>query len=235
MDRTRTRGRALRAIGAALLVAGTVTLTAPVVVGAGTGEATGTGSAGQTLVVTPAHDLDPSGETVTVTGSGFDAAAGFDIATEGMYLALCVDNGPGLQPTPCVGGIDMTGATSSARWISNNPYEGVGGVVPVAADGSFSTTLSLAVADEFTDCRALTGGKQCKVFTRMDHRAGGDRSAGSHGDDRAGHPGAGRDAGRHFPRRHGSADPARPGPRVRRRRDFHPQRGVRLPGRHRRR
>lgn len=167
--------RAAAALGATLVVAGLVAVASPLVVAAGTGTGTGTGAAGQTLTVTPVTDLDPTGETVTVSGTGFGAAAGFDLATEGMYVGFCVDNGPGQTPTPCVGGVDLTGESGASRWITNNPYVGTPAVA-VAADGSFSTTITVQRADENIDCATLTGGKQCKVTIRMDHRAGGDRS-----------------------------------------------------------
>lgn len=170
------RPRRLLALGTTLLVAGAVAVTAPALVaGAGTGSGSGTGGAGQSLTVTPVDDLDPAGETVTVTGTGFDAATGFDTATEGLYVALCVDNGPGQQPMPCIGGVDMTGESGASKWVTNNPI-GSAPSVPISADGSFTTTVELARADEFTDCADLQAGKSCKVFVRMDHRASGDRS-----------------------------------------------------------
>jgi hypothetical protein len=175
MSRTASPRRLLAA-GAALIVAGSVAVTAPALVGAaGTGTGTGTGTAGQTLTVTPVDDLDPAGETVTVTGSGFDADAGFDTATEGLYVAFCVDTGTADAPSPCVGGIDMSGESGSSRWVTNNPYPGTPSVA-VAADGSFTTTIVVQQADENVDCADLPAGQECKVVVRMDHRAGGDRS-----------------------------------------------------------
>ncbi len=141
---------------------------------AGSGSRTGTGPSGQTLTVTPADDLDPAGETITVTGAGYTAATGFTIATDGLYVGLCVDNGPGAQPSPCIGGVDMDGATGSSQWVTNNPYEGVP-AVPIAADGSFTADISIQRADEFVDCLALTGGRRCVVVSRVDHRRSGDR------------------------------------------------------------
>ena len=139
---------------------------------------TGVGPGGQTLTVDPVTGLDPAGAELTVTGEGFDAAAGFDVATDGLYVALCVDNGVGQTPTPCVGGVDLTGSGSASRWVTNNPIAGVpaAAVTPMAADGSFSTTITVTAADRFVDCTTLPAGKQCKVFTRLDHRASGDRS-----------------------------------------------------------
>jgi hypothetical protein len=142
---------------------------------AGAAPGTGTGVNGQTLTVSDVDDLDPTGTTVTVTGAGFDADAGFDVATHGIYLAVCIDNGPTQAPTPCVGGVDMTGASHTSRWITNDPLPGAD-AVPMAADGSFTTTLDVQAADAYVDCLAPPAGKACKVFVRRDHRAGGDRS-----------------------------------------------------------
>lgn len=172
---TPTRRRRLIAAATTLALAvGVVGALSPATP-AGAAPGSGTGSAGQQLTVSKVDGLDPDGETVTVTGSGYTAAAGFDIATEGMYLALCVDNGPGQQPTPCIGGADTGGETSASRWVTNNPYQGTP-AVSVGADGSFTTTLTLTAADANTDCNDLPVGKSCKVFTRMDHRATPDRS-----------------------------------------------------------
>lgn len=181
MNRSRSRARAALAAtlaGGLLLVAGPARADSAVSASSSARLGTGSGTAGQTLTVTPATDLDPSGSTVTVTGAGFTAAAGFDIATEGMYLGFCVDNGPGLAPTPCVGGVDITGSGSASKWITNNPLPGIppAALASVSADGSFTTTIEIARSDQFVDCAALPAGKSCKVFTRMDHRASGDRS-----------------------------------------------------------
>lgn len=38
--------------------------------------------------------LDPDGDTVRVTGEGYDA-------TKGIYIAFCKDNGDNRIPSPC--------------------------------------------------------------------------------------------------------------------------------------
>lgn len=140
-------------------------------------EGTGTGPNGQTLTVSEVDGLDPGGSVVTVSGSGFTDAAGFDNDADGIYLALCVDNGVGQTPTPCLGGVDMSGESSSSRWITNSGIPGQPALtVPMGSDGTFTTTLSVSADDGTTDCFDLAEGKQCKIFTRADHRAGGDRS-----------------------------------------------------------
>ncbi|AOS66081.1 neocarzinostatin apoprotein domain-containing protein [Actinoalloteichus hymeniacidonis] len=128
----------------------------------GTGQATG--PEGQQVEATPVDDLDPAGADVRVTGSGFDV-------DKNIYVALCVDNGPGAQPTPCVGGVDMSGEAGSSKWIGTDPY-GSNLTIPWGSGGSFDVTLTVPAADEFVDCRETA----CSIITRRDHQAGGDRS-----------------------------------------------------------
>lgn len=175
MTHTRPTRRlaALLAMALALATAGVTSLAGPAPAGAAPG--TGTGAGGQTLTVSEVADLDPNGATVTVTGEGFDADAGFDVATMGLYLSVCVDQGDGQVPTPCLGGVDQSGESATTRWVTNNPI-GSASVVPIAADGSFTTTLRVVSWDENTDCFALPEGQSCKVVTRVDHRGGGNRS-----------------------------------------------------------
>jgi hypothetical protein len=169
-----TRPRRLVALATAAAVAcGLLAALAPAgPVAAASG--TGTGPLGQTLTVSDVDLLDPDGATVTVTGADYDVA-GFDLATEGMYLAVCVDKGPLVAPSPCVGGVDVTGEGGSSRWVTNNPYQGTPSVA-IAADGSFTTTLDIEASDADVDCLDLPVGQSCKVVTRMDHRSSGDRS-----------------------------------------------------------
>ncbi|MGW5636963.1 hypothetical protein [Streptomyces sp. NPDC003832] len=115
--------------------------------------------------------LDPAGETVTVTGSGYNTE-------KGIYVAFCVDNGAGKTPTPCVGGVDMSGESGASVWVSSNPpsygeglakpYEGGG------HKGSFSVQVKVRAKDANTDCTA--SGVTCAVITRNDHTRGGDQS-----------------------------------------------------------
>ena len=170
---TRRRVATLLVAAFAVATAGVLATTAaPVAAASGTG----TGPNGQTVTVSDVDDLDPEGATVTVTGAGFTTANGFDpsILGDGIYLAVCVDNGVGEVPTPCIGGVDTSGESTASRWITNSGVPGL--TVPMNSNGTFSTTLTIAASDENTDCFDLPTGKQCKVFTRMDHRAGADRS-----------------------------------------------------------
>ncbi|MFE7270518.1 hypothetical protein [Streptomyces sp. NPDC057623] len=130
-----------------------------------------TGPEGQRLTVSKSSGLDPDGETVTVTGSGYNTE-------KGIYVAFCVDNGAGKTPTPCVGGVDMSGESGASAWVSSNPpsygeglakpYEGSG------HKGSFSVRLKVRAKDANTDC--TESGVKCAVITRNDHTRGGDQS-----------------------------------------------------------
>ncbi|WP_214111227.1 hypothetical protein [Acrocarpospora catenulata] len=131
-----------------------------------------TGPEGQTLSTAKAT-IDPAGESVVVTGSGFDI-------TKGIYLAVCVDNGPGQVASPCVGGVDMSGQSHSIYWISSNPPPYAVDVVKPYTDqgngkGGFELTLDIKAQDtQGTDCTA--SGVQCVIYTRADHTRSSDRT-----------------------------------------------------------
>ncbi|MGW5636960.1 immunoglobulin I-set domain protein [Streptomyces sp. NPDC003832] len=130
------------------------------------GSRTVTGPEGQKLTVTPVNHLATEDQTLKVTGSGYDV-------DKGVYVALCVDNGPGELPTPCVGGVDMSGASHSSAWISSNPPDyGEDLAVPYGPGGSFAVELTVDAKDEFTDCFKA----KCVLATRADHTLSGDRS-----------------------------------------------------------
>ncbi|MFE7270521.1 immunoglobulin I-set domain protein [Streptomyces sp. NPDC057623] len=130
------------------------------------GSRTETGTEGQKLTVTPVNHLATENQTLKVTGSGYDV-------DKGVYVALCVDNGDGELPTPCVGGVDMSGASHSSAWISSNPPDyGQDLAIPYGDGGSFEVELSVDAKDEFTDCFKA----RCVLATRADHTLSGDRS-----------------------------------------------------------
>src|SRR5690625_3354010 len=165
--------------------------------------ASASGPDGQQVTVTPSDGLNPAGQRVTVSGSGFDVA-------KGIYVGICVDNGPGRQPSPCIGGVDMEGAGGSSAWISSNPpASGEGLAQPFqqsGGKGSFSTTLLVKAADAFGDCLAPASGPRRRgIGTRADppptrdrradvyvpvtvggSQGGGPSSGGGQGDDAAG-------------------------------------------------
>ncbi|KUP96203.1 hypothetical protein [Thermobifida cellulosilytica] len=130
-------------------------------------------SGGPSLTVSKTSGLNPEGEQVTVTGSGYDTS-------KGIYVAFCdISNAnASTAPGPCIGGVDMSGGSGSSVWISSNPpsygqglakpYEGSG------TNGSFTVQLTVKAADEFTDC--LAEGVRCAVVTRNDHSRSSDRS-----------------------------------------------------------
>ncbi|MFD7708556.1 immunoglobulin I-set domain protein [Streptomyces sp. NPDC059786] len=130
------------------------------------GTKTVTGPEGQKLTVTPVNGLATEGQTLKITGSGYDEE-------KGIYVALCVDNGDGELPTPCIGGVDMSGTSHSSAWISSNPPDyGEGLATPYDDGGSFSVELTVDAKDEYTDCFKAT----CVLATRADHTLSGDRS-----------------------------------------------------------
>ncbi|MFD9859656.1 hypothetical protein [Streptomyces alboflavus] len=129
-------------------------------------EGSATGPQGQRLTVTPVNELAPKKQKLTVTGSGYDEK-------KGIYAALCVDNGPGRTPTPCVGGAATDGGSKASAWISNNPPpHGADLAVPYGKDGSFKVELTVDAKDGSTDCRTT----RCVLATRADHTLPGDRS-----------------------------------------------------------
>ncbi|QSB14281.1 hypothetical protein JQS43_22675 [Natronosporangium hydrolyticum] len=146
-------------------------LAAPVASSAAAGPAaaaqsSGTGPEGQQVTVSTTTGIDRSGATVTVQGSGFDT-------NKGIYVAYCVDNGPGVLPSPCGGGADTSGSLGASHWISDNPPSYAGDLaVPYDSGGSFSVTLRLTPTIGDIDC--LAGG--CAVVTRADHTRGADRT-----------------------------------------------------------
>ncbi|MDX3384146.1 neocarzinostatin apoprotein domain-containing protein [Streptomyces niveiscabiei] len=150
------------------LVAVALFATAPTALAA---SGTATGPEGQRLTVSKTSGLAAAGETVTVSGTGYNTE-------KGIYVAFCVDNGPGRTPTPCVGGVDMSGESGASVWVSSNPPSyGEGLAKPYGGSGhrgTFSVQLKVRAKDANTDCAA--GGVRCAVITRNDHTRGGDQS-----------------------------------------------------------
>ncbi|GAQ57236.1 neocarzinostatin apoprotein domain-containing protein [Streptomyces acidiscabies] len=132
---------------------------------------TASGPEGQRLTVSKTSGLAATGETVTVSGTGYNTE-------KGIYVAFCVDNGPGKTPTPCVGGVDMSGESGASVWVSSTPPSyGEGLAEPYggsAHQGTFSVQLKVRAKDANTDCAAA--GVTCAVITRNDHTRGGDQS-----------------------------------------------------------
>jgi hypothetical protein len=165
----RSAVRALRVGPSAVALAGALVVTASPGATAAGGSATG--PEGQKLTVSKASGLDAAGETVTVSGTGYNTE-------KGIYVAFCVDNGAGKTPTPCVGGVDMSGESGASVWVSSDPPSyGEGLAKPYRGsghDGSFSVSIKVRAEDANTDC--TESGVTCAVITRNDHTRGGDQS-----------------------------------------------------------
>lgn len=119
------------------------------------------------LTVSRAANLDPDGDTVSVSGSGYDME-------KGIYIAFCKVPAPGTLPTPCGGGADIGGVSGSSIWISSNPPAyGEGVAIPYGEGGTFSATMAISpIINATTDCRVV----QCAIVTRSDHTRLSDRS-----------------------------------------------------------
>jgi hypothetical protein len=122
--------------------------------------------AAKRLTASKTKGLDRGGETVTVTGSGYDVS-------KGIYVAFCLDNGPGMLPSPCGGGADMSGGSGASVWISSNPPSYAEGLTtPYGRGGSFKVAVRVSQKIGDIDC-AVRG---CAIVTRNDHTRTGDRS-----------------------------------------------------------
>lgn len=121
----------------------------------------------RTLTVTQSTGLSESGQTITVTGSGYDV-------NKGIYVALCVATPKGVLPSPCGGGVDMEGDGGASVWISDNPPSYAAGLPrPYGPGGSFRVSFKVGpVIDKFNDCRAV----RCAIVTKSDHTINSDRS-----------------------------------------------------------
>ncbi len=121
----------------------------------------------RTLSLSQAHDLDPSGQTIVVSGQGYEEF-------KGIYLAFCLVPPLNEKPSPCGGGIDLEGETGASQWISSNPPDyGVGLAIPYGPGGSFSLALNVGpLIGDTIDCRRVS----CAVVTRNDHVRSSDRS-----------------------------------------------------------
>ncbi|MBP2412585.1 LPXTG-motif cell wall-anchored protein [Arthrobacter stackebrandtii] len=162
--------RAGRLAGALALAGGLV-----LVGGASSMATAAAGPSGQTLSVDRSEGLNAAGDSVVVSGAGYDLS-------KGIYVGICVNNGPGAVATPCLGGVDMSGGSGSSVWISSNPPSyGQGLAQPFTQSGgtgSFSVALGVVASDSMTNCQdpgqAPNG---CVVVTRADHTRSADRSA----------------------------------------------------------
>lgn len=147
--------------GPASRAAGTLGVAAVVLIGLGA-----PAQAAGTLEVEPVDDL-ADGQVVTVSGSGYDTS-------KGIYVAFCVVPEPGETPTPCGGGIDVTGEANASVWISDDPPPyGSDLVEGFGPDGTFEVQIPVAASIGEVDC----GDGACAIVTRADHTRTSDRSA----------------------------------------------------------
>ena len=125
------------------------------------------GPAGMTMKLSKSTSLNPNGEDVLISGSGFDSEAG-------IYLALCKLVKKGMKPGPCGGGADLSGASGASVWISSNPPAyGVGIAVPFTNSGGFTVKVRVAAKIGKIDCRKI----KCAVYARADHLRSDDRTS----------------------------------------------------------
>lgn len=128
--------------------------------------ASSTGRKGQKLTVTPARGLSAYGQTVKVSGRGFDE-------TVGVYVGLCVMPRPGAKPTPCGGGVDQDGSSQASAWISSNPPPyGANLAKPYKRGGTFTVRIKVSPKIGSYDCRVV----RCAIVARADHTRAYDRT-----------------------------------------------------------
>lgn len=107
-----------------------------------------------------------SGQEVTVSGSRFDE-------TVGIYLAFCVIPKKGELPSPCGGGINMSGVGEASQWISSNPPPyGKSLATPFNAGGRFTAKVLITRKIGSFDCKKV----RCAITIRADHTAPTDRT-----------------------------------------------------------
>ena len=162
------------------------TVEATIEVEAAAGSFTFENDHGQSLTVS-SGDANPlvqrDGKLLVVDGGELDVALGgleptseenTPDAPAGFYLLTAVDNGPGELASPAIGGVDMSGSSGTSQWITNFPYPGSEDIVVPIEDGTATTSVGLASADEFADCTAAENG--CVLYLRTDHRSTSNRA-----------------------------------------------------------
>jgi hypothetical protein len=121
----------------------------------------------RTLTVSQSTNLSGDGQSVTVSGSGYDT-------NKGIYVALCVATPAGVLPSPCGGGVDMEGDGGASVWISDNPPSYATGLpISYGPGGSFRVSFKVGpIINSITDCRVV----RCAIVTKNDHTINNDRS-----------------------------------------------------------
>ena len=165
MSAARAAGRRTRVLASLLAVALAAGVAEAVDAPAGAVVPAQTVSDGtRTLTVSQVTGLDPNGQAVEVTGSGYDASEG-----SGIYVVFCAAPQPGMAPNPCGGG---PGAGGGSGWVAGGQYGADNGATPFGPDGSFALPVTVSPMIGDVDCRQV----RCAIVTRNDHRKIGDRS-----------------------------------------------------------
>lgn len=136
------RGSGRRLLAVVALVAAAV----PALLAATSSPAAAAGS----VSLSKSTGLDPAGETITVSGAGFDSSG-----TRGIYLMFCHQTGG--RPT----GSQCSGAQN---WITHPQF---GPPVVWSGSGAFSATIDVVGSWSGVDC--TDGSTVCGVVTRNDH------------------------------------------------------------------
>lgn len=115
----------------------------------------GPAAAAGTITLSKSTGLNAAGETITVSGSGYDAS-------KGVYLWFCENTGT--RPT----GASCDGSTQV--WISDSPLAQVTpGSARWGANGTFSVSITVRAIFNDVDCTAVS----CGVAVRNDHQSPG--------------------------------------------------------------
>lgn len=124
-----------------------------------------TGQHGEVLTASKVTSIK-SGETVSVSGKGFDT-------TVGIYVELCQIVPAGTLPHVCGGGVNMSGSSAASFWISSNPPSyGKHLAIPFGPGGSFKVGLKVQPMIGKIDCRKTS----CAIYVRADHTRTQDRT-----------------------------------------------------------
>lgn len=125
-----------------------------------------TGDYGQRVIVSKTENLNPNRQRIVVRGKKFDP-------TVGIYVGLCVRPEKGEKPTPCGGGVDMSGSSGASAWISSNPPPYARNLVtPFKKKGRFQAPITISSRIGDVDCREV----RCAIVVRADHLRSRDRS-----------------------------------------------------------
>ena len=146
------------------LAVAVVTVMATAAVGIGPGSA-GAQTGGPTLTAATVAGLNPAGQLVDVSGTGYATGDG-----RGIYVAFCAVPPPGQAPSPCGGAPGQAGG--GAAWVAGDQYGVDNGATPLGPDGSFSVQVFATPRIGDLDCQKV----QCAIVTRADHRRISDRS-----------------------------------------------------------